>query len=474
MEVNLLKVVILGLVLGLSCKVIASPTAYLPIGADNHLELQIDYLFSLTRGNPMRKPYAIKEIKGALEQIKETNPGLYQFISHRLGVYHGSKKISRLGVKASISSKKDQFIANQRGLTSSENIQGTIETVWRPNSFTVLQSGMDYRGNGGELVPFNTFLALSKSKFQLDMGYKEHWYSPFKFSSQLISSNVEMGPSVSFSTTEPIERWWRLNFDLFYTRLDKVNKGIRYKGGLHDGRPHLLGTHVNIEPINGWKLGFNRLLQFGGGPRKVTLGDIVKGFVDPASNDNSHSADERDSELGDQLASITTSYRLDRGFAVEIYAELAGEDTQGESNFSLGNQATGFGVYIPRINDNTAFRYEYNRFKTGWYTNHSYMYGNTNNGNVFGHYAADQRKFGHGVPAEIHKASIDFFSAIETSWGLSLASINNKDDSVYSRGYELQLESRHIVQDKTVESKLTYGKSVFAKSYVHFTVATFW
>ena len=136
-----------------------------------------------------------------------------------------------------------------------------------------------------------------------------------------------------------------------------------------------MGTHVNIEPITGWKLAFNRLLQFGGGPRKVTLGDIVKGFVDPASNDNSHSADERDSELGDQLASITTSYRLDRGFPVEIYAELAGEDTQGQSNFSLGNQATGFGVYIPRINDNTAFRYEYNRFKTGWYTNHNYMYG---------------------------------------------------------------------------------------------------
>lgn len=93
MEVNLLKVVLLAL--SVCCKVIASPTAYLPIGADTHLEFQIERLFALTQGNPMRKPYAIKEIEVALEQIKQTNPGLYQFISHRLDVYHGSKKISR-------------------------------------------------------------------------------------------------------------------------------------------------------------------------------------------------------------------------------------------------------------------------------------------------------------------------------------------------------------------------------------------
>ena len=92
MEVNLLKVVLLALALSLSCKVIASPTTYLPIGADTHLELQIERLFALTQGNPMRKPYAIKEIEVALEQIKQTNPGLYQFISHRLDVYHGLKK----------------------------------------------------------------------------------------------------------------------------------------------------------------------------------------------------------------------------------------------------------------------------------------------------------------------------------------------------------------------------------------------
>lgn len=469
-----MKLSLMVLVVCLCPVVIASPTAYLPIAIDAHLQLQVDHLFALTHGNPMRKPYSINEIEAALEKIKPTHPSLYNYIARQLGRYDGQKKISRRGIKAGLSSKKEQWIANQRGLTSSEQLQGKLEAVWRPKRAILAQAGIDYRVNGTNIVPYNTFLALSRKKLQVEIGYKEHWYSPFKFSSQLISSNAKMGPSVSLSTIEPIENWWRLKFDLFYTRLDTLEKGIRHSGAWHDGRPHLLGTHINLEPVNGWKLGFNRLLQFGGGPRKVSFGDILRGFINPAKNDNAYSHDERDDELGDQLASITTSYRFGIDFPVEIYAELAGEDTQGQSNLSLGNQATGFGLFLPKVHENIAFRYEYNRFKTGWYTNHNYRFGNTNDGAVIGHYAGDQRKFGHGVPTEIHKAAVDFFKSIDTSWGLSLASINNKDRSLYRKGYELQLQARHLWQEYTLESKLTAGKSVFSDSYVRFSYAIHW
>jgi hypothetical protein len=474
MEVNFLKLSLITLVACLSSAVIASPTAYLPIGIDNHLQLQVDHLFTISTGNPMRKPYGINEIEAALEKIKPTHPSLYNYIARQLDRYRGQKKISRLGINAGLSSKKGQWMANQRGLTSSEQLQGSLESVWRPKSFILAQLGIDYRAKSTNLVPYNTFLAFSNNNLQLELGYKEHWYSPFKFSSRLISSNAKMGSSVSVSTIEPIENWWRLKFDLFYTRLDTVKKGIRHGDTWHDGRPHLLGTHINMEPINGWKLGFNRLMQFGGGPREVSFGDVVRGFIDPAAKDNSYSKDDRDAELGDQLASVTTSYHFGIDFPVEIYAELAGEDTQGQSNLSLGNQATGFGVFLPKIIENLAFRYEYNRFKTGWYTNHNYRFGNTNDAAVFGHYAGDQRKFDHGVPTEIHKAAVEVFRAIDTSWGLSLASISNKDRSLYEKGYEFQLQSRYIWQDHTIESKLIAGESVFSVDYVHFSSAVYW
>jgi len=469
-----IKLISPAFLLLLSVVTFASPTTYLPIGSDSHLELQIDRLFVLTRGTPIRKPYAIKEIELALDKIKQARPELYQSISQQLGRYHGKSKISRLGLTARHSSGTDAPLANQRGLISDEYAQGLVEAVWRPSDNALVQVGLDYRVNAGDLMPYNTFVAFSAGNLQLDLGYREHWYSPFKHSSQLISTNAQMGPSVTLSTVMPIESWWNISFDLFYTRLNKVEKGINYQGVWHDGRPHLLGTHLSIEPLDGWKLGFNRIMQFGGGPRKVSVGDILKGFFDPAGNDNAYSQDETDTELGDQLASLTTGYSFNTELPIEVYAELAGEDTEGGSNLSLGNQATNFGIFLPQLYNNFALRYEYNRWKTAWYINHNYAYGNTNDGHVLGHYAGDQRTFGHGIPAEVHKASMDYFASVNSSWSASMATVYNRDETQYDRAYEFQLQNRRDWQAYRVESKLTLGESVFSENYAHLSMAIFW
>lgn len=452
----------------------ASPTTYLPVGSDGHLERQIDHLFVLTRGTPMRKPYAIKEIELALQEIKQSTPLLYQSITEQLDRYQGNSRISRVSLTTRASFDKDSLIANQRGLNSDEYLQTLVEAVWRPNENSLVQAGLDYRVSSGELVPHNTFVAYSVGNIQLDLGYREHWYSPFKHSAQLISTNAQLGPSISLSTILPIENWWNISFDLFYTRLDKVENGISFQREWYDGSPHLIGTHLSFEPIDGWKVGFNRLMQFGGGPREVSVGDIVNAFFDPATNDNAYNQDERDAELGDQLASITTSYKFDTNLPIEIYAEIAGEDTQGGSNLSLGNQATNFGIFLPQLYNDFAVRYEYNRWKTLWYTNHLYANGNTNKGRVFGHYAGDQRTFGHGVPAEVHKATIDYHESLSASWSASVATLSNSDKAQYDKAYEFQLENRRVWQGKHLDSKLTVGKSVFSEKYGQLSVTVSW
>jgi len=458
----------------LSFVVSASPSTFLPIGLDAHLERQIDHLFAITRSTPLSKPYSILEIELALQEIKQSTPLLYQSITEQLDRYQGNRGISRLSVTTRASFDRDSLIANQRGLESDEYLQGLVEAIWRPSDHSLVQAGLDYRVSSGELVPYNTFVAYSVGNIQLDLGYREHWYSPFKHSAQLISTNAQLGPSISLSTILPIENWWNISLDLFYTRLDKVEKGIAYQSTWHDGRPHLLGTHLSIEPLDGWKLGFNRLLQFGGGPREVSVGDIINAFFDPASNDNSYSQDEMDREFGDQLASVTTSYSFDTELPIEVYAEIAGEDTQGGSNLSFGNQATNAGIFLPQLYGNFALRYEYNRWKTSWYTNHNYAYGNTNNGRVFGHYAGDQRTFGHGVPAEVHRATVDYYESLSASWSASVATVNNSDKAQYDKAYEFQLENRRVWQGKHVDSKLTFGKSVFSEKYGQLSVTVSW
>lgn len=463
-----------GIITFVSLTVNAAPTAYLPIGADNYLQDQVDYLFLLTSGNPMKKPYSIASIDLALSKIESSDPSLYQAVNNGLEPYRANNSVSRAGFVARLATDKDMPIANQRGLSSKENLQGFVEGSWRPNGNTVVQAGVEYRADANTVVPYNTFVGFSKGNLQLDLGYREHWYSPFSFSSQLISNNAEMGPSITLSTISPIERFWQANFELFYTRLDKVKNGVKYLDQWYDGSPHLIGTHLSLSPAESWTLGFNRILQFGGGPREVSAGDIVNAFFDPAANDNSYSSEERATEFGDQMASVTSSYRLNADMPIEIYAELAGEDTQGGSNLSLGNQATNLGVFIPQFSDKVALRYEYSRYKTVWYTHHLYAFGNTNSGFVYGNFIADQRDFGHGVPAKAHKATLDYMISSTSGWRGSIASLSNQDKSRYHRAYEIMLEHRRNFKQRPIRVSLTLGSNVYSESYGQLKASMFW
>ena len=463
-----------GMIIFVSALANAAPTAYLPIGSDNYLQNQVDHLFLLTSGNPMKKPYSIANIDLALKKIEKTYPSLHQAVNSGLEPYRVSDSISRAGLVARFSTDKEMPIANQRGLSSDEYLQAFAEGSWRPNGYTVVQAGVEYRADAGSVVPYNTFVGFNKGNLQLDLGYREHWYSPFSFSSQLISNNAEMGPSITLSTVSPIERFWQANFELFYTRLDKVKNGVKYLDQQHDGSPHLIGTHLSLSPTESWTLGFNRMLQFGGGPREVSTGDIINAFFEPAGNDNSYTPEERAAEFGDQMASVTSSYRFNRGMPIELYAELAGEDTQGGSNLSLGNQATNLGIFMPQVNDKFALRYEYSRYKTAWYTHHLYAFGNTNNGFVYGNYVADQRDFGHGVPATANKVSLDYATSDTAGWTAFLSTINQQDKSRYDTAYEFKLEHRRNVNQQPIRMSLTIGRNVYSENYSQLEASIFW
>jgi hypothetical protein len=78
----------------------AAPSAYLPIGADNYLQNQVDHLFLLTSGNPMKKPYSIASIDRALNQIENIHPSLYQTVKNRLEPYRVNDSMGRAGLVA--------------------------------------------------------------------------------------------------------------------------------------------------------------------------------------------------------------------------------------------------------------------------------------------------------------------------------------------------------------------------------------
>ena len=263
-----------------------------------------------------------------------------------------------------------------------------------------------------------------------------------------------------------------------------LKKVFYIKMNFHDGTPKLAGTHISIEPVSGWKLGLNRMMQFGGGPREVNVGDVLKAFFDPAGNDNSQLAGGPDNELGDQFASITNSFNFNWGMPAEVYFEYGGEDTKEHKNYEFGNIAYSIGAFLPTLTNSTSLRYEHTSMHSLWYKNYIYpTYGNTVDGYVVGHFASDQRYFGDGVPSDVHSVELTYTETAKSFWRTKLTLIDNDSGYVnnfgsvskqYEQAIELQLSNNRKWQDYSIETTLTYGEDVFGDDYAWLSVALFW
>ncbi|TMO57723.1 capsule assembly Wzi family protein [Pseudoalteromonas phenolica] len=469
--------------LGIAGQAMAAPTAYLPLGKHPVLEHQIDRMFAISTGTPMAKPYRIYDVQIALRQIKQSDPDLHAQILSGIKPYMSRDAVTRMGVKLRADSGAEIKLANDRSNSSSEYAEVSFDGIWRGGEHSLMQLGAEYRVEQGKLVAYNSFYALGGDNLQLNLGYKEHWFSPFKTFAQVYSNNAQAPLSVSLGLNAPLQNWWNFDFELFYSKLEHVEKGILYQDTLHSGTPKLAGTHLSIEPIEGWKIGANRMMQFGGGPRKVSTKDVFKAYFDPVGNDNSALTGGADNELGDQWASITSTIRTNWFTPIEWYFEHAGEDTKYHRNYQLGNTANSFGIFIPEMTDRLAFRYEYTKLNTFWYVNYIYPgIGNSFNGSVVGHFAADRRKFKDAIPSGIHSIEGDAFLA-ESHWKVKYSLIKNASNHInefggiggkYETSHELQLINNRAYDDKRLETTLTLGKDVFGENYTWLAVNVYW
>ncbi|MBB1367063.1 hypothetical protein H5154_11810 [Pseudoalteromonas sp. SR44-5] len=484
MKFKLIKAVVLTSFMSCALPSLATPTAYLPIGMDAQLDHQLDTLFALTSGTPMTKPYRLTEVEAALAKLQNVQPSLVAAIRAKIKPYQGSDNITRVGVKLRADGSNATKLANQRGVSSDEWGQVFFEGIWRPNDYTLMQVGVDYRAKQNKFVNYNSFVSFAGDDLQLNIGYKEHWFSPFKQSAQIISTNARTSPSISLGMVAPAHNWWNFDFELYYSELEHVEKGIRYQDELHDGTPRLAGTHISLEPVEGWKIGMNRMMQFGGGPRDVGFSDVVKAFFDPAGNDNGAIAGGPDNELGDQFASITSVVNFNWGMPAELYFEYGGEDTKEHKNYQFGNIVYNYGVFLPQLTSDISLRYEYTNMHSQWYRNYIYpTYGNTKDGFVIGHYAADQRYLHDAVPSRIHSLEATYAAISDSFWRAKFTLLDNESGHVdefgvvseqYEQGIELQISNNRKWHEYNIETTLTYGEDVFGDNYTWLSVALFW
>ncbi len=455
------------------------PSPYLPLQVDPLIELELNRLASLAKLPVLTKPYHAAIVNHYLEKIADSHPTLYKRISTYLKRYKKAAALTHAAVQLNYADTKNITLPNQRGQMADANYQASFSGFWQANQYLIINGGGRYI-EGDDYLRTNTFVSFGLDVLQVDIGYREHWISPFQEGAVLLSTQAKPPLSVTISNPSPITDY-KIKYEMSIAELDKQD-GIRFDRDKPavSGEPALLMMHLSAQPFDWWTIGFNRTLMFGGDD-KVTLSDIWKGIIDPVNSDNcgGDGTDLQDcsEELGNQQASITNRFDLnwfDMPFS--FYYEYAGEDTNNYTNYKLANLANSFGLFLPYISENMALNLEFTTFQSAWYTHHIYGEGYSNDGIKMGHWWGNMKAPKDSLGGEAGSVRFDWQNSDESHISIlyRIANFNNSYIEDYQLAQELEIKYTLAVESGFLGAKLYLGRNNYGENFVQTSVSYNW
>jgi Capsule assembly protein Wzi len=364
-------------------------SSYLPLNLEPEMERQIERVLILADEPILKRPFAVALVEDALPQACMVDKPLCTKVKRYLQRYSRDYAVTHASATGAIAHDSDGgVVPNAHGLPVKSAWELSTQGYVQPNDYVSLSVGaIAYKGRS---EPTGSMLSLGFNWAQLDIGYRDHWFSPATDSSMLISTEAPTTPSVTLSNYEPLTKLG-FQYEFFLTRLSQPRNNILYNGQQSSGSPHLFGTQLSIEPFPGWSIGFNRFLEYGGGgglPGSASF--LVRDFFRPSGLSQTQ---------GNQQASYVSRFLFPGKTPFAVYFQYAGEDNSNGGSYLLGNAALTAGIDIPRLARYFDVTYEYSEWQNIWYVHNIFLDGMTNDRLVLGNWGADQRNFGDGVGA---------------------------------------------------------------------------
>jgi hypothetical protein len=354
-------------------------------------------------------------------------------------------------------------VPNRYGMATESEWQVSGQAHVQMGDYLLINAGGVAHENGS--TPAGSLVSLGFSAAQLDLGYRGHWLSPMTDSAMLMSTESAALPSATLSNYVPLTRLG-LHYEIFAAQLSTSDQ-IFFQGGTTEGHPKIAGMHVSMEPVSGWALGVNRILQFGGGARGgQSIGDVLDAFFNPAQADNAD-PNTVDQQFGNQAASFTSRFLFPGKTPFAVYFEYAGEDTSRGRNYLLGNSALSGGIHFPRLFRNFDFTYEFSEWQNSWYVHGIYRDGLTNDGRVIGHWGADQRLTNDSVGAQAHMLRLGWYSPSGQQLELRYRTIDNElyTSIPYERSHDVTLRYSVPWKQFTFGAEGNAGRDVFGEDF---------
>lgn len=443
-------------------------TAYLPLNLEPEIERQIERVLILADEPILKRPFAVGLVEDALPQACEVDKALCEKVRRYLERYSRDYAVTEASATGSLlHGKSAGALPNSYGEEDNSKWELSAQGYVQPNDYVLAAAGAV--AYSGRTVPVGSMLSVGTNWAQVDVGYRNHWFSPMTESSQLIGTEAPTLPSVTISNYEPLTRLG-FQYELFLARMS--TQPLTYNGVGGNGQPKLFGAQFSIEPFPGWSIGVNRLLQYGGGiglPSSARF--LVKDFFHPGGQSQ---------DQGNQQASYVSRFIFPSKIPIAIYAQYAGENTEDGGSYLLGNSAFSFGVDLPKIGRYFDATYEYSEWQNTWYTHFIYQDGMANDGFVLGNWGADQRIFHDGIGARSQMLRVGWFPSFGGYLEERIRTVANQsyyayaDTRVYDptgvpypyhHYYDLTLRYSRPWNGLSLGGELLTGRDIFGQSF---------
>ncbi|HEV8442451.1 MAG TPA: capsule assembly Wzi family protein [Steroidobacteraceae bacterium] len=440
----------------------ASP--YLPLNLQPEVERQIERVLILAGKPILRRPIAAATVLDALPKACAVDPQLCAVVSAILQRYMPPFSITNVSLEGASGDSTGKTLPNRYGLDTSSSWNAAASVLWEPTDHLLLNvGGVAYEGRA---VPEGTMLSFGWDTAQVDVGWRSHWLSPLTDSAMLVSTEAATMPSVTLSNYTPLTPLG-LGYEFFVAQMSKSDL-IATDAGYTSGNPRIMGLQLTMEPVSGWALGLNRIMQYGGGTRDSSFGSAWQAFFNPSGKDNTTLGP--DAQFGNQLGSITSQFIFPGKLPFAVYFEYGGEDTSRGNNLLLGNSSLSAGINFPRLGHGLDLTLEASEWQNAWYVHGIYGDGLTNYGHVIGHWGGDERQFGDGVGAQTEMMRVGWEPGFGGLLQLQLRTIENQSYSgvPYQRGYDASLRYSRTWKEFTLGGEGFAGRDVFGNNFQWF------
>jgi hypothetical protein len=456
-----------GFGLSIACLIAAAPggaradgvSAYLPLNLEPETERQIERVLILADEPVLKRPFAVALVQLALPKACEHDKALCIKVKKYLERYSRDYAVTHASVTGSKSSGADVILPNQHGDTSHSDWEVSAQGFVQPGDYFLASAGVI--AHSGRTVPTGSVLSAGFNWAQLDIGYRDHWFSPATDSTFLIGTEAPTMPSVTLSNYEPLTHFG-FQYELFLAQMSRTDR-IAYQGqgtsALSSGNPKLFGAQLSIEPFSGWSFGVNRQLQYGGGGLPDSAHFLLSDFFNPAGKNQT---------LGKQQASYISRFIFPAKTPFAVYSQYAGQNTLDGGSYLLGEVGLTVGIDFPKLWHYFDITFETSEWQNGWYaSNGVFLTGMTQDHLATGQWGADQRVFGDGVGARSEMLRIGWEPPFGGYLEERVRYLVNQiyGEYPYRHFVEATLDYSRPWNDLTVGGEVLAGRDVFGQSF---------